>query len=89
MATSSKSTEKTTKSYPVRQRIQSAKAVENILNWVGNDDTHFSDKSMRNIYCTGTLMSNHKGFPKEIKSLNIKHLESEYQRNGNGILLCA
>lgn len=46
MATSRNSTEKTTKSYPVRQWIPTEKAIENILNWIGNDDAHFDDDSM-------------------------------------------
>lgn len=31
------------KSSPVRQQIQSEKTIENILESVGNDDTHFDD----------------------------------------------
>lgn len=79
---------------------QSEKVFEYLLRPLGSGHHIYADRyyttynlvnylSARNTYYTGTLMSNRKGFPKEIMNLNIKHMESEYHRSDNGILLCA
>ena len=44
----------------------------------------------RKTYYTGTLMTNRKGFPKEMDTFKkLGHKESVYYRSTNGILLCA
>ena len=46
--------------------------------------------SSRNTFYTGTLMTNRKGFPKEMETFKkLGHKESVYYRSDEGILLCA
>ena len=55
-----------------------------------NYTTHslISYPSAKRIYYTGTLMSNRKNVPIEIKNPKIKHMESKFYRSREGILLC-
>ena len=55
-----------------------------------NYTTHslISYPSAKRIYYAGTLMSNRKNVPIEIKNPKIKHMESKFYRSRGGILLC-
>lgn len=78
---------------------QSEKVFEYLLRPVGEGHHVFADRyytthnlitylSEKKLFYTGTLMGNRKNFPPQLKQ-PIKHLESKYFRDDNGILACA
>lgn len=87
-------------SYNLKDSGQSEKVFEVLLQPLGTGHIIFADRyyttsslinylTARKMYYTGTLMSNRKGFPQEIKTSELKHQETKYFRNNdNGVLVC-
>ena len=78
---------------------QSEKVFEYLLRPLDPGHHSFADRyytthdlilylSSKKTYYTGTLMTNRKNFPVQIKNSKIKHLESYYYQSEKGILLC-
>lgn len=80
---------------------QSEKIFHFLLSPLGTGHHIFADRyytthnlveylTSKKIYYTGTLMTNRKGFPKEMETFKkLKHKESKFYRSEKGILLCA
>jgi len=78
---------------------QSEKVFHALLGPLGSGHHVFADRYYtthklitylieKNTYYTGTLMSNRKNFPDEIKTMKLKHMETKCYRSSDGILLC-